>query len=150
VNDTILEKVGYSCGVSLSSKELHDLRVSEESDRIERKRSLSGDALTKIREAICAFANDLPNHRQPGYVLVGINDDGSTSDVDISDERLVTLGSIKLDGKILPPPTMTVERYTDGPHAFAVIAVIPSDSTPVRLDGRVLIRVGPRRGVATI
>ena len=39
-----------------------------ESDRVERKESFAdGD---KIRQAICAFANDLPDHRQPGMLSV--------------------------------------------------------------------------------
>jgi predicted HTH transcriptional regulator len=37
-----------------------------ESDRVERKEAWSGSAPEKAREAVCAFANDLPNHQQPG------------------------------------------------------------------------------------
>ena len=48
-----------------------------ESDRVERKESLQGNAKGKIGEAICAFANDLPGHRKPGYILVGVADDGA-------------------------------------------------------------------------
>ncbi len=62
----------------LSDEELAALAADLESDRIERKQSLAGDAPTKIREAICAFANDLPRHGldRPGVVLVGLNDPG--------------------------------------------------------------------------
>ena len=48
-----------------------------ESDLVERKESLRGDAPNGIRQAVCAFANDLPDHRRPGLVFVGTRDDGS-------------------------------------------------------------------------
>jgi len=37
-----------------------------ESDRAERKEAWAGSAPDKCRQAVCAFANDLPNHNQPG------------------------------------------------------------------------------------
>lgn len=40
--------------------ELAELLADLESDRVERKASTSDGK--KIRQAICAFANDLPNH----------------------------------------------------------------------------------------
>ena len=42
-----------------------------ESKLVERKESLRGDAPNGIRQAVCAFANDLPDHRRPGIVFVG-------------------------------------------------------------------------------
>jgi len=47
-----------------------------ESDLVERKESLRGDAPTGIREAVCAFANDLPDHQRPGGVFVRADDAG--------------------------------------------------------------------------
>ena len=32
---------------------------------------------------------------------------------------------------------------------MAVITVLPADSTPVRYRGRIRIRIGPRRGIAS-
>lgn len=46
-----------------------------ESDRVERKASISDRG--KLCEAICAFANDLPNHQQPGVLFIGVNDNGT-------------------------------------------------------------------------
>jgi ATP-dependent DNA helicase RecG len=44
----------------MTNDELEQLLEDIESDRVERKESLTdGD---KIRQAICAFANDLPSH----------------------------------------------------------------------------------------
>ena len=45
-----------------------------ESDRVERTVSINNT--DKFGQAICAFANDFPNHRQPGYLIVGASDDG--------------------------------------------------------------------------
>ena len=38
-------------------------------------RNLYPAVLRKIREAICAFANNLPRHQEPGLVFVGVRDD---------------------------------------------------------------------------
>jgi len=46
--------------------ELEALLVEPESDRVERKESFKGDAANTVREAVCAFANDLPGHGAPG------------------------------------------------------------------------------------
>lgn len=135
--------------VKLTDAELEALLTDLESDRVERKESLRGDAPEKIREAICAFANDLPNHRQPGVVLVGVKDrDGSPSGLAITDELLKQLADMRSDGNILPQPTMTVDKRILRTSEIAVITVQPADAPPVRYKGRVLIRVGPRKGVA--
>ena len=39
-----------------------------ESDTAERTESTNNT--DKFGKAICAFSNDLPNHRRPGYLLV--------------------------------------------------------------------------------
>jgi ATP-dependent DNA helicase RecG len=129
--------------------ELETLLADIESELSERKESLQGDAPTKIREAICAFANDLPDRRRPGVVFVGIRDDGAPSGIEISDRLLLTLADMKSDGNIVPPPTLTVEKRRLAGAEVAVIIVQPADSPPVRFRGRVHNRVGPRRGTAS-
>ena len=118
---------------------------------MERKQTWKGDAPEKGRQAVCAFANDLPNHRLPGVLLVGIKDDGSPMGPDfvITDELLMTLADIKTDGKIVPPPTLTVAKRRLLGRDVAVVTVWPADAPPVRLDGRIWIRTGPRRGQAS-
>jgi ATP-dependent DNA helicase RecG len=44
----------------LTDQELLFLLDDLESDRIERKESFKGDVPKKARQAVCAFANDLP------------------------------------------------------------------------------------------
>ena len=69
-----------------------------ESDLVERKESLRGDAPTGIREAVCAFANDLPDHQRPGVVFVGTDDAGRPIGLPITDALLRQLADIKTDG----------------------------------------------------
>lgn len=50
----------------IPDKHLQALLGDLESDRVERKREWTGSPAEKTRQAVCAFANDLPNHQQPG------------------------------------------------------------------------------------
>lgn len=132
-----------------TDEELESLIGDIESDRAERKEAWAGSAPKKGREAVCAFANDLPSHGQAGVLFVGVKNDGTPADTPITEQLLITLADIKTDGKIVPPPSMTVEKRELSGHDVAVVTVEPSDSPPVRFDGRVWIRIGPRRGIAT-
>ncbi|HAN93424.1 MAG TPA: transcriptional regulator [Nitrospira sp.] len=135
--------------MSLTDAELEALLNDLESDRAERKESFKGDAPERVRQAICAFANDLPNHCQPGVVFIGAKDkDGAPSNISISDELLRQLADIRTDGKIGPMPSMTVEKRALKGAGMAVIIVLPADSPPVRYQGRIWIRTGPRRDLA--
>ena len=131
----------------LDDNELSKVIQSGESDRVEFTQSLRD--LDKFREAICAFANDLPDHRKPGLLFVGIKDDGTRAGLSIGDELLQTLGGLRSDGKILPFPSMEVGKKILNGCEIAVIQVEPSDNPPVKFDGRCWIRIGPRRGQAT-
>ena len=129
---------------------LEALMADFESELVERKESLQGDAPTRIRQAVCAFANDLPDHRRPGVAFVGVNDDGTPTGLEITDQLLLQLADIKTDGNIVPPPTLSVDKRTLSGQAVAVVTVQPSDSPPVRFRGQTWIRVGPRRGIASV
>ncbi len=96
------------------NEELKVLLSHGESERVERKESLSQDAATKIREAICAFANDLAGTGRIGIVFVGVKDDGHPSGLAITDDVLLQLSNMKTDGNILPLPTMTLQRPLSG------------------------------------
>jgi predicted HTH transcriptional regulator len=131
----------------MDDDELEILLKELESDRVERKASISDKE--KLRQAICAFANDMPNHRSPGVLFVGVNDDGSCANLLITDQLLRTLSDIRSDGNILPLPTITVQKRTLCGCEMAVVVVEPADAPPVRYSGRVWIRVGPRRAIAS-
>ena len=130
--------------------ELLQLITDDESDRVEFKEALSGSAPEKIREDICAFANDLPSHGEPGFVFVGVKKDKTIVGLPVTDELLRRLADMKTDGNIVPPPSLTVERRVLQGKEVAVVKVEPSDSPPVRYKSAIHIRIGPRRGTATI
>ena len=134
---------------TLDHQDLLELLNGGESDRVEFKESLSGSAPNAIREAICAFSNDLPNHRKPGLIFVGARDDGSVTGLTITDELLRQLADMKTDGNTVPPPSIIVEKTSFDDGDVAVVTVHSSDSPPVRYRGRVHVRIGPRRGTAT-
>jgi ATP-dependent DNA helicase RecG len=133
----------------LTDDELVVLLDELESDLVERKRAWQGDAPEKARQAVCAFANDLPNHGKPGVLFVGANDDGTPANLALTDRLLQTLSDMKTDGKIVPPPTLTVQQRSLKGAAIAVVTVWPADAPPVSYEGRTWIRIGPRRGLAS-
>lgn len=134
----------------LTDEQLLALLADIESDRAERKESFNGDAPEKVRQAICAFANDLPGHGQPGVVFIGAKDgDGSLVGIDVTDALLLTLANIRSDGNILPIPSMSVEKRHLSGRDVAVITVMPADAPPVKYKGRTYIRTGPRRDIAS-
>ncbi|ODU50881.1 MAG: transcriptional regulator [Thiobacillus sp. SCN 63-374] len=130
----------------LSPDQLKALISNMEADYIERTESVNNT--DKFGQAICAFANDLPNHRQPGYLLVGVKDNGTLSGLTVSDELLKNLGGIRSDGNVLPQPYMNVSKYSLDGGDVAVVEVFPSDLPPVRYKQRIYIRVGPRKAIA--
>ena len=132
-----------------SDQELEAFLLNTESDLVERKESWKGDAPQKGREAVCAFANDLPDHQKPGVLLVGVRDNGEPSGLSVSDELLRTLADIRDDGAILPLPTITVEKRKLRNAEIAVVTVQPAVAPPVRYKGKIWIRVGPRRALAS-
>jgi len=130
----------------MTDKELEALLNDIESDRAERTRSRdNGD---KFREAVCAFANDLPNHNQSGVLFVGVDEAGEPVGLEITDQLLQNLASMRDDGNILPFPSMDVQKRRIKGSEVAVVIVHPSTSPPVRFRGVVWIRSGPRRGIA--
>jgi ATP-dependent DNA helicase RecG len=130
----------------LSKEELKGLISEVESDRVER--TISTNNTDKFAKAICAFSNDLPDNRKPGYLIIGVNDDGTLAGLKVSDQLLQNLSAIRSDGNILPQPKINVSREIFPGGEVAVVEVFPSPLPPVRYKGKIWIRVGPRRGIA--
>lgn len=86
-----------------------------------------------------------PNHRQPGYLLVGVDDDGTPNGLVVTDELLRRLADLRSNVNLEPLPAMTVEKYARPKGEVAVVEVMPSDLPPVRYKGRVWIRIEPSR-----
>lgn len=131
----------------LSDNELIELMEAGESDRVEFTASVRD--LDKFREVICAFANDLPNHKKPGVLFIGVDDKGDCADAPIDSGLLSKLGGLRNDGKTHPFPTMVVGKKTLQDCEIAVVQVEPSDNPPVKVNGRCWIRTGPRRAQAS-
>ena len=131
----------------MTDEELDNSLADLESDRVERKQSFTDGE--KVREAVCAFANDLPNHRRPGVVLIGVDDGGLPVGLSVTDELLQNLASMRGDGNILPFPSLDVQKRTLRGKDVAIVIVHPSNGTPVKYKGRIWVRSGPRRGIAS-
>jgi len=131
----------------LSDAELICLIDGGESDRVEFTAAVQD--MDKLRQAICAFANDLPNHGKPGVLFVGLKDNGDCAELPIDDALLKQLGGLRSDGKIHPFPVMTVGKKELSGCQLAVIQVEPSENPPMKVDGRCWVRSGPRRAQAT-
>jgi ATP-dependent DNA helicase RecG len=130
----------------ISQDEIASLLPSLETDRIEK--TVSRNNADKFGEAICAFCNDMPGHRLPGYLIIGANDDGSLKGMKIDEQLMQTLLDFRTDGRIVPPPALTVAKFSFEQGEIAVVEVQPSKVPPARYKGRVCIRVGQRRGFA--
>ncbi|MEI7880489.1 MAG: ATP-binding protein [bacterium] len=133
---------------NFSDQELLELLDSLESDKVERKESFKGDVPKKARQAVCAFANDLPNYNESGVLFIGANDGGEPSGLQVTDQLLCSLADMKTDGNILPLPVFSVEKRILKGAEMAVVTVMPSDMPPVKFEGRIWIRTGPRRSIA--
>lgn len=131
----------------ISQNELSALLANLESDRIER--TISTNDTNKFSKAICAFANDMPDNRVPGYLIIGANDDGTLAGLTITDQNLRTLSDQRDNGKIQPIPAINIKKFSLTGGEVAVVEVLPSDLPPVRYQGQVWIRTGPAKDIAT-
>lgn len=80
---------------------------------------------------------------------MGLDDKGTLSGLNCFDHQLKDLASIRPEGRILPITTMEVYCQAFDEGDVAVIEVQPSQMPPVRYDVRILIRIGPTKGVAS-
>ena len=131
----------------ISREELIEILNDIESARVERTISINNT--DKFGEAICAFANDLPNYQKPSYLIIGADDKtGRLSGLTVIDQLLQNLAAIRDNGNIVPPPALSVEKFVFDEGELAVVEVIPHFQPPVRYKQRVWIRNGPRKAVA--
>ena len=62
---------------------------------------------------------------------------------------LLQISNIRTDGNILPQPLMTVDKFSYENGDVLVAEVQPSEFPPVRYKGRIWVRVGPRKSIAS-
>ena len=116
-----------------SDDELRRLQSHGETDHVERTESRTDRR--KFGEAICAFANDLPDRREVGVLFVGVQDNGDCANIPIEEQLLQTLMGFRTDGTILPPPVMHVRRHTLDGCIMAIVEVTPSENPPINTMG---------------
>ncbi|MEI9479395.1 MAG: ATP-binding protein, partial [Deltaproteobacteria bacterium] len=131
----------------MTKRTLTKLFKGGESYRLER--TVSTTNTDKFCQAICAFSNDLPNCGMPGYLLVGVKDDGTLAGLKVTDELLQNIAALRSDGNILPLPLMSVEKFAFAAGDVLAVEVKPSMFPPVRYRGRVWVRIGPRKDIAS-
>ena len=131
----------------ITKKELLQMLTNSESYNIERTESTTNT--DKFCQAICAFSNDISGSAKNGYVIIGAKDNGELSGLQVDDKLLLQIANIRTDGNILPQPIMTVEKFSFDQGDVLVAEVQPSEFPPVRYRGRIWVRVGPRKSIAT-
>src|SRR5258708_38361222 len=96
-----------------------------ESFRVERTQSLSDT--DKLCRAICAFANEMPGSRLPGYLFIGVDKKGNPTGAKIDERLLEQLAGYRDNGNIIPIPDMHVFKAHHAGVEIAVVEVQPSD-----------------------
>ena len=131
----------------ITKEHLQKILSDTESYHIEK--TVATDNIDKISQAICAFSNDVADSRKKGYLLIGVRDNGELAGLQVDDKLLLQISNIRTDGNILPQPVMTVEKFSFPQGDVLVVEVTPSQVPPVRYRGRIWVRVGPRKSIAT-
>lgn len=131
----------------LTQSQLQHLLSDAESAHVER--TISTDNMDKFCQAICAFSNDISGSGKNGYLIIGAHDNRKLSGLKVDDKLLLKISNIRTDGNILPQPVMTVEKFSFNDGDVLVAEVQPSEFPPVRYRGRIWVRVGPRKSIAT-
>ena len=131
----------------LTDEQLLELLREGESERVEFTESKTDT--NKFCKAICAFANDISGHREPGILFIGVNDKGEpTGQLTVDDDLLQLLAGLRNNKKILPLPAIAVQkRHLQGADV-AIVIVEPVIDPPVRYDGRCWIRIGSSAAIA--
>lgn len=84
----------------MTEQELRDLIENHEDDRVEF--TISTSNTDKFCKAVCAFANDMPRHKQSGHLIIGVDNNGKFAGLSITDEILRNLTGVRDDGNIQP------------------------------------------------
>lgn len=131
----------------ITKEHLQKILSDTESYHIEK--TVATDNMDKFSQAICAFSNDVADSKKKGYLIIGVRDNGELAGLQVDDKLLLQISNIRTDGNILPQPVMTVEKFSFTQGDVLVVEVTPSQVPPVRYRGRIWVRVGPRKSIAT-
>lgn len=123
-----------------ATHDFESILAKGETDRVEFKESAS--KLSDIKEAVCAFANDINGTGLKGLVLVGVDKKGRVVGAPDDDAAQQRLAQIRVDGSITPTPSVGIARVEIQGKIIFALDVLPSDSPPVRCSGVAFVRVG--------
>lgn len=127
----------------INETQLISLLQALESDSVER--TVATNNTDKFCLAVCAFANDLSNHKKPGYLLIGVKDDGSLAGLKVTDQLLKNLGGLRSDGLILPQPQINIAHFSFNDGDVAVVEMLPSVFPRIRYKGKIWIGQAPQQ-----
>ncbi len=128
--------------------QIKELMNDLESDRIERTISFKEE---KLAQAVCAFSNDFPHHKAPGYILLGVNDDGKPagitrvgprrSQATVAEENILTerRASYAKTYDLVPALGSTLEDLSLE-HFKLVYLPLAIDAETLRINGRSTIQ----------
>ena len=102
------------------------LALAKEKESFKLEKTVSTTDTDKFCQAICAFSNDMPDSRKKGYLLIGVDDDGSLSGLRVTDSILKNVAGLRTDGNILPQPNMTVQHFSFEEGDVIALEVVPS------------------------
>ena len=127
----------------------HLQKILSDTESYHVEKTVATDNMDKFSQAICAFSNDVADSKKKGYLIIGGRDNGELAGLQVDDKLLLQISNIRTDGNILPQPVMTVEKFSFIQGDVLVVEVTPSQVPPVRYRGRIWVRVGPRKSIAT-
>ncbi len=106
----------------LTDEQISVLLKDIEADNVER--TISTTKTDKFCQAICAIANDMPDHGKPGYLFIGADDKtGKIAGIEITDQLLQNLAGYRDAGQIVPLPSLTVQKRSFPEGDIAVVEV---------------------------
>jgi ATP-dependent DNA helicase RecG len=121
-----------------------------ESERVEWKESDRSDT-EKLLQAVCGLANDLGGSRRPGFLVLGMRNDGTAAGLAYHDQQidqaLQSLVSRLTSPQILPAPSLNTEAVVVEGKTLFIVRVEPYPVPPV-----VTVRgvAWVRRGTTTV
>lgn len=125
--------------------------LKTEADRVEWE--LSTSQPEGILRAVCALANDLGGSNQSGFLLIGVEKNGTVVGVDEDgelDEQQQRLANRLRSEKLQPNPSVSVTAPKSGERTLLLVEVAPYPVPPVvAVDGTPWVRVGTTTRRAT-
>ena len=82
-------------------------------------------------------------------MLIGVHDNGELAGLKVDDKLFKKISGIRSEGNILPLSVMTTEVFEFEGGDVLVVEVQPSFCTPVRYRGRIFLKIGSSRDLAS-